>query len=38
VFFGRENETNELIERLRSLFRRRSASLALVGPSGSGKS
>jgi hypothetical protein len=38
VFFGRENETNELIERLRSLLRRRSASLALVGPSGSGKS
>lgn len=38
VFFGRENEINELIERLRSLFRRGSASLALVGPSGSGKS
>jgi WD40 repeat protein len=36
MFFGRENEINELIERLRSLFR--SASLALVGPSGSGKS
>jgi WD40 repeat protein len=38
VFFGRENEINDLIERLRSLFRRGSASLALVGPSGSGKS
>ena len=38
VYFGRENEINELIERLRSLFRLHGASLALVGPSGSGKS
>jgi WD40 repeat protein len=38
VFFGRDEEIGELLERLRPSLRRRSASLALVGPSGSGKS
>ena len=38
VFFGREREVDELLERLRPALRRRHASLAVVGPSGSGKS
>src|SRR4051812_21613642 len=38
VFFRPEGEIGELVERLRPSLRRRGASLALVGPSGSGKS
>jgi WD40 repeat protein len=37
VFFGRENELSELLGRLQTSLHR-SASLTLVGPSGSGKS
>jgi ABC-type multidrug transport system fused ATPase/permease subunit len=37
VFFGREKEVDELLRRLQTSVRR-TASLALVGPSGSGKS
>jgi WD40 repeat protein len=37
VFFGRDKEVDELLKRLQTSLRR-SASLTLVGPSGSGKS